>query len=223
MEIMNVTLSPRKVTGKKVNQLRRQGMVPVHIYGQGIKPQSLQVDALVLRKLLPQVGTNIPMSVELDGQAGQNICFIREVQRHPVTEDLLHVDFMRVDVSTRIRSDVPISLDGDAPAVRLMGGTLLQPLQSIVVESLPMDVPPAFRVDVTSLDDFEKGIYVRDLEININVSILTDANDLIARVSPPRIDIVEEEGDGGEIDGESAEGLDTEDAAGGDKGGTDGP
>ena len=92
-----------------------------------------------------------------------------------------------------IRSDVPIVVEGNAPAVRDMGGTLLQQLQTVEVESLPMNVPTSFQVDVSGLDDFEKGLYVRDLEVGADVTILTDPDDLIARVSQPRVEAVEEE------------------------------
>ena len=193
MDVPSLKLSPRSVKGKKVRALRRQGVVPVHVYGKGVDPQALEVEAQVLRRLLPRVGTNVPLSVTFEGETDENLCFVREVQRHPVTEDLLHVDFLRVDVSQSIRAEVPIVLLGDSPAVRQLGGTLLQPLQSILVESLPMNVPASFEVDASELDDFEKGIYVRDLTADPSVAILTDADEMIARVAQPRIEVVEEE------------------------------
>lgn len=193
MDVLSLKLSPRTVKGKNVKKLRRQGIVPVHVYGTDIAASALQVEAQVLRRILPRVGTNIPLSVEIEGSSGDNICFVREVQRHPVTEDVLHVDFMRVDVSRTVRAEVPIVLAGTAPAVRLLGGILLQPLQTILVESLPMDVPPSIQVDMSVLDDFEKAIHVSDVSVDRSVTILTDTEDLIARVSPPRIEVVEAE------------------------------
>ena len=202
MDVVSLKLSPRTVTGKKVKVLRRKGIVPVHIYGRGGDPLALQADATVLRRILPRVGANIPLSVEIDDQKGQNICFVREVQRHPVTEDVLHVDFLRVDVSQTIRAEVPIILLGNAPAVRELSGTLLQPLQSILVEALPMNIPASIEIDVSGLDDFEKGIYVRDVSVAANVSVVTDPDELIARVSPPRVEVVEE----AEVEAELEEG-----------------
>ena len=193
MDVPSIRLSPRNVTGKHVKRLRRRGMVPVHVYGRDLAPEALQVEAQVLRRILPRVGTNVPLSVEVEGQKGENICFVREVQRHPVTEDVLHVDFLRVDVSRTIRAEVPIVITGSAPAVRNMGGTLLQALQNVLVESLPMNVPPSVEIDVSELDDFEKAIYVREVSVDPSVTVLTDANELIARVSQPRIEVVEEE------------------------------
>jgi large subunit ribosomal protein L25 len=145
--------------------------------------------------VLPRVGTNVPLSVETDQLKGDNICFVREVQRHPVTEEILHVDFLRVDVSQAIRAEVPIAVEGTAPAVRNLGGTLLRPLQTILIESLPMNVPSSLSIDVSDLDDFEKAVYVRDVSVDPNVTVVTDQEELLARVSPPRIEIVEEAGE----------------------------
>ena len=193
MDVVTLKLSPRSVTGKKVKRLRRDGVVPVHVYGRGVESQALQAEGQVLRRVLLKVGTNIPISLELDGDKGENISFVREVQRHPVTEDVLHVDFLRVDVSRVIQAEVPITLTGTAPAVRELGGTLLQPLLSLLVEALPMNVPPSLEMDVSELDDFEKGIYVRDIELEATVTLITDPDELIARVSQPRIEVEEEE------------------------------
>ena len=207
MDVTSVQLLPRAVTGKKVKTLRKQGMVPVHLYGNGLDSGAFQVDALILQKLLRQVGTNIPLSVKLKGKGAQNICFVREVQRHPVTEDLLHVDFMQVDVSQTVRAEVPIVFEGTAPAVRSMGGTLLQSIQSILVESLPLDVPASIEIDVSDLDDFEKSIHVSDISVDAEVTIITNSDDLIARVSPPRIEVEEvEEAAEEEEEGEVTEG-----------------
>ena len=215
MDVQSVKLSPRCVIGKKVKQLRRQGVVPVHMYGVGIDSQPLQMEAGLLRKLLPQVGTNVPVSIEIEGGDGENICFVREVQRHPVTEAVLHVDFMRVDVSQTIRAEVPLVLIGNAPAVR-QGGTLLQPLQRLLVEALPMNMPESLEVDVADLDDFEKAVYVSSIEVGSNVTVITESEEMIARVIPPRVEVEEEVvGEGleeGEEGAEAAEGG--EEAAG---------
>ena len=193
MDVQSLKLQPRAVIGKKVKALRRQGIVPVHMYGKGTEPLALQVENQVLQRVLTIAGTNIPLSVEVDGEEGDSLCFVREVQRHPVTEGLLHVDFMSVDVTETVQAEVPIVISGNAPAVLEMGGTLLQPLQSLLVESLPMNIPPSFEVNVSQLDDFEKGIFVRDVASAAEVTMVTDPDELIARVSAPRIEVDEVE------------------------------
>ena len=211
MEAHTLSLSQRTVTGKKVKQLRRQGILPVHMYGSGIDSQSLQAEASDLRRLLPRVGTNIPVSVKVDGSDDENICFVREVQRHPVTEDLLHIDFIRVDVTQTISAEVPITLVGSAPATQ-RGGTLLQPLTTLLVEALPMNIPANIEADISDLDDFEKSIVVSDIVVGDNVTVLTDSDEFVARVSPPRVEAEdifdvsdEEEGEEGDEEGDAEE------------------
>jgi large subunit ribosomal protein L25 len=204
METINLKLSPREVTGKKVKRLRRDGVIPVHFYGRGTEALALQVEAAVLRRILPRVGTSVPLTVELDGKGDENICFVREVQRHPVTDDLLHVDFVRVEATQVVTVEVPIILSGESLAVRDMGGTVVQPLQTLSVEALPMNMPASFALDVSVLEDFEKSLRVSDIQVSPDVTVLNEAEEMIARVLPPRI---EEEP---EVVGEELEGLEGE-------------
>jgi large subunit ribosomal protein L25 len=221
MDTLTVRLSPRAVVGRKVKQLRRGGVIPVHLYGEGTESLNLQVDSTVLRRLVPQAGRNIPVSVDVEGRDGDNICFIREVQRHPVTEDLLHIDFLRVDVSQTITTGVPIELKGEAPGVVNLGGTLLQTLQALEVEALPLNIPTVLTIDVSGLDDFEKSVRVSDLEVPGDVTVLSDAAEMVARVMAPRLEeepeVEEEEiegveGEEGEEEGEAAEPEESQEA-----------
>lgn len=214
MDVQSLSLSQRSVTGKKVKRLRKQGILPVHMYGRGIDSLSLQGETGELRRVLLRVGTNIPVSVQVEGSDAENICFVRDVQRHPVTEDLLHVDFIRVDVTQTISAEVPINLIGAAPATQ-QGGTLLQPLTSLLVEALPMDIPASVEADVSGLDDFEKSIVVGDIVVSDNVTVLTDSDEFVARVSPPRVEVdpfdvsededIDEEGEEGDAEEEEEE------------------
>ena len=156
MDNLTLELSPRDVVGKKVKLLRLQGLVPVHFYGAGTEPLAMQVEGAVLRRVLPRAGTNVPITIEIADGGGENICFVREVQRHPVTEAILHVDFLRVDVSQTTQADVPIVLEGVSPAVTDLGGTLLQTLDAVPVEALPMRIPASFTVDVSILDELRQ-------------------------------------------------------------------
>ena len=182
-ESLSLQAEPRSVTGKKVKGLRRLGLTPIHVYGRGIEPTALQADAVTLRKIVAQAGSNIPVTVEEEGSS--RFAFIREVQRHPLTEDILHVDFLQVPLTETIRSEVPVYLVGEAPAVRLMDGALNQVLQSLQVESFPLDVPQFVEVDISSLEDFERSIHVSDLSLGDKVTVLNDPEELVARVNAP--------------------------------------
>lgn len=210
MDILTLKLSPRDVVGKKVKRLRQNGVVPVHYYGAETEALPMQVEDALLRQILPQAGTNVPISIDIEGVNGENICFVREVQRHPVTEDILHVDFLRVDISHIISADVPIILEGDAPAAIEQGGILLQTLNVVRVEALPMNMPASFKIDVSILDDFDKTIRVAALISSDDVTILADPESMITTVVRPRIEEepVEEKEllEGEEIEGEQVEG-----------------
>ena len=217
MDVAAVKLDHRTVTGKKVKQLRRQGVIPVHLYGADIEPSNLQIEGRTLNRLLPQIGTNIPVSIEVEDQDIENICFVREVPRHPVTDEVIHVDFLRVDVTRTVSAEVPLTLTGTAPAVTEMAGTLLQNIQSLSIEALPMDMPAEVSVDVSVLVDFDTTLLVGDVEVPGNVTVLNDVEDAIVRVAPPRLEVEtfedEELGEGeGEEGAEETEGTAAEES-----------
>ena len=218
MEGLTLATDKREITGKKVAILRRDGITPIHLYGNGIESQSLQCDTATVSKVVLEAGTNIPVTVTVPGNSEENVCFVREVQYHPVTDRLIHVDFMKVDVTRTVRAEVPIIISGLSPAVRNMGGTLLQPLQSVTVEALPMNIPPMFSLNSDLLIDFDTNFYVSDLEAPDNISIINDEEDLVAGVVAPRIE--REVGLGMDGDEEADEDAESED--GGDEGTGDG-
>jgi len=177
----------RSVTGRKVRALRRNGTTPMHLYGKGTSSLNLQADTALLKRLVAQAGGNTPVMVSVNGVSGVHLSFIREVQRHPITNEILHVDFYQVPTTEVMRAEVPVYLTGEAPAIRKLSGVLLQALHSIEVECLPLDVPQAIEVDVSDLDDFEKAIHVSDISFGSSIAIVTSPDELVARVNQPRV------------------------------------
>lgn len=188
----SITLSDRQVVGKKVRALRREGFVPVHYYGRGMESLTLQASTGMLRKVVDEAGANIPIEVDVEGTDGSDICFVREVQWHPVNGSLLHVDFMRVDITERVTAEVPITLIGQSEAVRELGGVIIQPFQTLPVEALPLDMPKEVIVDVTPLVMFGDAVRVGEIELEGESEILRDDDDLLVTVQEPRIEIEEE-------------------------------
>ena len=193
-QVATLPVQPRDVLGKKVSQLRRQGITPVHLYGAGGEPKALQVDSLALRRVLTHVGHNRPVEVITEGTSDRSLAFVREIQFHPLTLDVLHVDFFRVDVAATTTVDVPLELVGDSNAVHL-GGSLIQNLHTVTVEARPLDVPGSIQVDVSVLDDFDKNIRVSDVVVPEGVTVLTDGEQMIAHVAAPvGVEVEEAEG-----------------------------
>ena len=127
------------------------------------------------------------------GSPENHFAFVREVQRHPLSERILHVDFYEVSLTETLEAAVPIRLVGEAPAVRTLGGLLLQTLQSLTVQCLPLDIPQYAEVDVSGLTDFEKSVSVKDIKVSAKVKVLTSPDEMVARVTPPRVEHVEGE------------------------------
>ena len=183
-EVATLPVQPRTVLGKKVSKLRRAGLTPVHMYGSGGEPQALQVDTQVLRRVLTHAGHNRPIEVVTEGSAVRSLTFVREIQFHPLTLEVLHVDLFRVDADITTTVDVPLELEGDSQAVRL-GGSLIQNLYTVQVEARPLDVPGSIAVDVSVLNNFDKSIRVADITVPDGVTVLTDGEQMVAHVAAP--------------------------------------
>ncbi len=208
-DTLTITLDPRTLTGKKVKNLRKAGIIPVHIYGQGIDSQSLQCEAKTLYRILSQAGMNTPISVSIPGQDDEKLTFIREIQWHPVRGELLHVDFLNVDVANEITTTVPITLIGDAPAVHVVpDSSIVQLLREVEVRALPLDVPSELTADLGLIQEAGDVVRLSDVELPEGVASLMDEEEVVARLEIVRAEVVEEEeplepGEEGETEGEA--------------------
>ena len=200
MNQLAIDISHRTTVGKKVKKLRQNGKIPIRLFGGGIDPMPMQADASSLGKILSQAGFNSPIFVNFDSSKEENVCFIREIQRDPITEELLHIDLLKVDMSKKVTVEVPVRLFGVPDAVKNLGGILLQSINSIPVSALPLSIPESISVDVTILVDFDKSIRIKDIEFGDGVDPERDPDTLIARVVPPRIDEEEVESEEDEMD-----------------------
>ena len=187
MADLRLAVDVRTMTGKKVKSLRRQGILPAHLYGRSTESQSLQAPIQQVVELLSTAGRNAIIDLMINGEGEARSVVVRGVQRNPFTDELYHVDFFQVSLTEKLRADVPLVLVGEAPAVMVHNGVLLQNLDRLAIEALPTDVPPKIEVDVSGLEELEAGIFVRDLNVPSNVDVLAAPDLLVAKVEPPKI------------------------------------
>lgn len=187
MADIQLSVDPRTVTGKKVKALRRQGIIPAHLYGHGTESLALQAEKQTITGLLRRAGRNAIIGLQINGEGAPRPVVLRGVQRDPVTDELMHIDFFQISLTEMLRAEVPLVLIGNAPAVAAYSGVLLQTLNQIAVQALPTDVPEQIEVDVSDLDTLDAALFVRDLSIPPNVEVLADPDQLVAKVEPPRI------------------------------------
>jgi large subunit ribosomal protein L25 len=187
-QFVELAASPRDKGGKgAARQLRFQKKVPAVIYGHGRPSQSLEVDAKALELALNGIEpASTIIELTLEGKKARTL--IREIQRHPVRPDIIHVDFYEIHADEKVTLKVPIHLVGTADGVRNAGGVLDQVTREVEIEVLPDHIPDRVELDVTSLI-IGHSLHVRDLTIP-NATILTLADLTIATVVPPRAEEV---------------------------------
>ena len=182
---------PRDVFGKKVARLRRAGKLPGVVFGHSLDSTPVSVDAHDFELLRRRVGPNALVDLSVDSKAARPV-LIHGVQVHPVTRRPLHVDLFLVRMTEELTVDVPLVPIGVSEAVNTDGGTLLHGIESVRIKALPDHLPQSIEYSIESLVDFDVSIHVRDLTIPSDVTLLTDADEVVAKVQAPRIEVEEE-------------------------------
>jgi len=192
--VINLTLQvmPRQVMKKKTRFLRRQGITPAHLFGHNLKSEALQCDTTQLEHIIARAGRTRLISLEIEDDTRPRSIFIREIQRDALTRRLLHVDFYQVKKGEKIALDVPIVLVGEAPAMRGKGCMLAHGITSLSIECLPNHVPPQIEVDLSLLEEVEQPIHVRDIVLSPDITVNTDPDQLVVKVSEVIVREVEE-------------------------------
>jgi large subunit ribosomal protein L25 len=187
-QIVSLSATPRQATGKGgARQTRFRGKVPAVIYGHGRDTLPLEVEAKALEKALAGVEpASTIVELTVDGKKTRTL--IREIQRHPIRPDILHVDFYEIHAAEKVTLKVPVHLVGSPDGVRNAGGVLDQVTREVEIEVLPENIPDRVELDVTALK-IGDSLHVRDLSI-ANARILTEAELTIATVVPPRAEEV---------------------------------
>jgi len=221
----SLAAEPRDISGKRVASLRREGKLPAVLFGNGLESVSVSVDAHDFDLLRRKVGPNALVDLSVGGKKAQPV-LVHGVQVHPVTRRPLHADFFLVRMTEELTVDVPLAATGISYAVDQLGGTVLHPTETVRIRALPDHLPQSIEYSIESLLDFDTALHVRDLTIPSDVTLLTDPDEIIAKVQAPRVEVEEEpvvaegeEGEEGEegAEGEAAEGGAT-DSRGGDSG-----
>ena len=201
-KVFNISASDRGQVGSaNSRRLRRAGQIPVVVYGHGKAAYPLSIDSALWGQLL-----NHPGLVEMTCDDGsKRLTILKAAQRHPISNDILHLDFQEVKMDELITSDVRLVAEGEAAGLR-QGGQLEQVMFELQIECLPMDTPDMIRVDVSALE-LDEALHVRDLVMPEGVTAVTDGDLMVFQVRTPRAELPEDE------EAEAAEDTDAADAA----------
>tara|TARA_B110000438_G_scaffold182409_1_gene174322 strand:+ start:777 stop:1442 length:666 start_codon:yes stop_codon:yes gene_type:complete len=206
----------RNTFGKKNTALRRSGIIPINMYGLG-ESISLEVEEDTLYKTLKEVGYTTPLKISIEGK-NETYTLVRNISTHPVTDKLVHVDFLRVDMEKPIEVQVPVTLinQEEAPGTRGGAGVVTQGTYEVTILAKPLEIPSALEADCSILENLEMYVYAKDLMIPDGAILNSDPEVQIAWIQPPRVQVEDEidaseEGEEGEEGSEeaTAEGSET--------------
>jgi large subunit ribosomal protein L25 len=185
MAIVPLEGQVRPGTGKgPARSARRAGMIPGVIYGAGEKPTALAVPKKEFELAVKNAGGNVIVALKL-GSAGEQTAIIREVQRDPISHDIIHLDFHHISLTEKVTVEVTVHLVGTPDGVKNGGGILEHITRTIEIECLPTQIPGHLEADVSALG-IGDSIHVRDLVIT-NAEVLSDPDTTIATVVPPTV------------------------------------
>lgn len=184
MEKVSFTAQPRDKS-VKAKVLRRKNLIPAEYYGRNVENMSLQVGYQDFRRLYKKAGSNTVIDLEVEGKGMKNV-LIHNVEVHPVTDQYIHIEFINVRMDQEVNTNIPVRLEGTAPAVKELGGTLIQNLDEVEVTCLPKDLVHEIVVNIESLVDFNSSITVADLKVPAGITIVNEPDASIAYVTQPQ-------------------------------------
>ncbi len=186
MQDLTLTVSKRSTLGKGLDGLRAGGLVPGVIYGQGSESTPVQADEKLLTQIYHQAGGSKLVSIAIEGGDTKTVLF-HEVQSHPVTNRLVHFDLYTVKMDEKVRTEVPIQLVGESPAVYEKDGVLLKTMEAMEIEALPGDLPESLELDISGLNEYGLTLHVKDLKVPAGVEIMhEDPEAVIVKIEAPQ-------------------------------------
>lgn len=181
MEQIPLKAEKRTVLGRKVKTLRKSGLIPAHVFGHKIETIHVQVQKPEFLDVLGKAGETGIVDLSVEGKS--HPVMIRGMHVHPVTGDVLHIDFYQVNLSEKVTVNVPIEIIGESPAVEKKVGLLLTPVTEVEIEALPADIPESIEVDITKLVEIGGEIKVSDLQVDkAKVEIKTSEDLIVAQI-----------------------------------------
>ena len=217
MGLVNLNIRPRSTTGKNANRRTRAGgHVPAVVYGKDRETATVELDSHEFGKAMTRLGGRAAIfNLEQEGVEEEHIALLREVQRNPVTDEVLHVDLMEIPRGVDVTVAVSVEITGEMPAAVKTGeGSVAMSLDTIEISCRPSELPECLEIDISALELNDK-IFVRDVSTPVG-EIITDPDMLVLNIKPASIFIEEEEvveGEEGEEGAEGAEGAEGEEGA----------
>ncbi len=185
MEKIQLKTAVRDTNHRNAKHLYREGLIPGNLYGHNVANIHVGVDQIEFEKVLRKAGESTIIELQLPDGAMRNV-LIQRVDKHYLSSRPIHVDFYEVKMNEKLTATIPLEFIGEAPAVKVLAGTLVKVLNEVEVECLPGDLPHQIDVDISVLKTFQDSILVKDLKVSDKVEIKAEADEMVAKVDEPR-------------------------------------
>jgi large subunit ribosomal protein L25 len=215
MEKLTLTAQPRTVVGKKVKTLRKEGIVPGNIFGKDFKSTAIQISEKDFRKIFKEAGETGIVEVKVKDQTYPAL--IHKVQKDPLSNKQIHVDFHKINLKEKIDTHVPVKMVGESQAEKSGLVLILQTLSELEIESLPTDIPHEIEVDISNLQEVGQTIHVKDLKIDRDkVEVINEPEAVVISVQTAEMkeEKVEEAVSPAEVEATGEKGEEAEEGAG---------
>jgi large subunit ribosomal protein L25 len=183
MKAHSLLAEKRDFLGKKVKKLRKDGIIPANIYGKTTKSTAISVKHVDFTKTYKETGETGLIEITLKGQKDPHHVLVNNVQIHPVSDDIIHVDFHQVELKENITVPVPFTFTGESPAATQKKGVLITLLNEVEVEALPTELPEEIIVDLTTLAEVGDEVKIGDLKVAGKVKIMAEKDEVVVRIN----------------------------------------
>jgi len=188
--MLTLTAKIRQKFGRKTQELRDKGIIPAVLYGPKIKNMPLEIDLKKFEQVYEKTGESSLISLETPSSDSSKeikkfLVLIHRTKKNPLTGNLIHIDFYQPILTEEIEVSIPLLFEGEAPAVKDLGGTLIKGIQEVTIKALPQNLPHEIKVSIDGLKTLEDEILIKDLQLPENVKIQRDLKEVVATVALP--------------------------------------
>lgn len=181
--MIKLSAQVRKDFGRKAKSARQADKIPAVVYGPGVKNASIVIDYKDFQKTFKQAGESSLVELDIDGEKEKRPVLINEIQKDPVSDKFIHVDFFQASLKEEVEATVALVFFGIAPAEKDLGGTLVKNITEVEVKALPQNLPHEIKVSIDGLKTFGDHILIKDLILPENVKVLKKPDEIVASVA----------------------------------------
>lgn len=163
---ITLSVNKRLITGRQVKTLRKKGYIPATVFGKGLESQTVQIDHKSFLPVLENAGETQVVYLTIDKEEKDRPVLITDVQYHPTSDTIIHVDLRQVNLKEKIEAEIPLVLVGESPAVKEFNASIIQTLSEVRVEALPTDLPESIQIDISILKQVGDVVKISDLKID---------------------------------------------------------